>query len=130
MRAAGTATGSGVPPPSFRQRDVENAREREELSDGLRPFLRGKIERERLREELQRVTIKALMDALESNRAADVRETIKVLADLSGMRATKITVEAGPKHSEEELNAFRLAGKDAVAAQITASVGSAQPDAG
>jgi len=118
-----------VPPPNFHPQAAASQREREELSDGLRPFLKGKIERELLREELQRVTIKALMDALETNRAADIRETIKVLADLSGMRATKITVEAGPKHTQEELHAFRLAGQGALALPSSADAGAGFHDA-
>jgi hypothetical protein len=107
------------PVGGFLPQVVEGQREREELAEKLRPFLSvGKIDRDALREALQRVQIKQLMDSLERNSPYDVRENMKVLAELAGLKATKISVEVPRGHTQAELDAFREAGKAGVVAQI------------
>lgn len=101
-----------VPVVGFTAAAVAAQREREALAGDLRPFLsEAKIDREKLREALQKVYIKQMVDALEANRPYDVRESGKVLMDLAGMKSSKVVVEATRGHSQAELDAFREAGK-------------------
>lgn len=119
----GTTEGAdGIPPPNFLPSDVDSQREREGVAAGLRPFLKAKkIDKEALRDELQRVTIKALIDALETNKPNEVKDNVRLLAEISGMKAQKILVEATKRrYTKEDLDAFRLAGKGGEAPQIQA----------
>jgi len=89
---------------------VDAKARREKVAKTLEPFLtEAKIDREGLRDRMQRVAILQLMASVEDGHQQNVRENMKVLADLSGMKSTKIEITKG--HTTEELDAFRLAGK-------------------
>lgn len=114
--AAISAGSSGVA-HGFSQEQIARQRKREEVAHSLRPLLEvGKIDRELLRDKMQRVAILQLIESVERGQGADVRKNMAVLADLSGLRATKITVEVPKGHTDVELGAFRAAGKVALPA--------------
>lgn len=108
-------TGSGVP-TAVTDQTVESQSDRVALAGQLRPYLRGgRIDKEALRDSLQKVTLNLLIDALLQNKPSDIRELTKVLAEISGMKAQKILVEAKAGYTRDEVAAFTQAGKGILA---------------
>lgn len=92
---------------------ISSKERREQLSNQLSKLERTeeKVDREKLREVLQRVCLHMLSEAVLRDRGGDVREHMKVLLDLSGLRVNKVVVGATREGwSSEELAEFKAAG--------------------
>lgn len=94
------------------QEQVNDKVQREQVAAEFSSFLTNeKINREELREKLQKAAIVSLMDSIKTGHQNDIRENMRVLADLSGIKATRIQVEAPKGLSDAQLAEFRNAGR-------------------
>lgn len=70
------------------------------------------LDKEELRKCLQQVTLHLMGQALRKDRGGEVREHIKVLLDISGLRVNKVAVGVTKEGwTADDLKAFRVAAK-------------------
>ncbi len=70
------------------------------------------LDKEELRKHLQQVTLHLMSQALRRDKGGEVREHIKVLLDISGLRVNKVAVGVTKEGwTADDLKAFRVAAK-------------------